>query len=50
MQGSHFPQEEAPEAVGRAAAGFVARVLAGQIAHTTHAMTSLTLFGNRLFL
>jgi haloalkane dehalogenase len=32
VQGAHFLQEEAPEAVGRAAAGFVAKVLAGQIA------------------
>jgi haloalkane dehalogenase len=31
VQGAHFLQEEAPEAVGRAAARFVAKVLAGQI-------------------
>jgi haloalkane dehalogenase len=31
VEGAHFLQEEAPEAVGRAAAGFVAKVSAGQI-------------------
>ena len=31
VQGSHFLQEEAPEAVGKATARFVAKVLAGQI-------------------
>jgi haloalkane dehalogenase len=32
IQGAHFLQEEAPEAVGRATARFVSQVLAGQIA------------------
>ena len=32
VQGSHFVQEDAPEAVGKAAARFVAKVMAGQIA------------------
>jgi haloalkane dehalogenase len=32
VQGSHFPQEEAPDEVGEATARFVAKVLAGQIA------------------
>jgi haloalkane dehalogenase len=32
VQGSHFLQEDAPEAVGNAIARFVAKVLAGQIA------------------
>jgi len=32
VQGSHFLQEDAPEAVGHATARFVAKVLAGQIA------------------
>jgi haloalkane dehalogenase len=32
VEGAHFLQEEAPEAVGRAAARFVAKVLAGHIA------------------
>ena len=32
VKAAHFLQEEAPEAVGEAAARFVARVLAGQIA------------------
>jgi haloalkane dehalogenase len=31
VEGAHFLQEEAPEQVGRALAGFVAKVLAGQI-------------------
>ena len=32
VQGAHFLQEDAPEAVGEATARFVAKVLAGQIA------------------
>jgi len=32
VQGAHFLQEDAPQAVGEATARFVARVLAGQIA------------------
>jgi haloalkane dehalogenase len=32
VQGAHFLQEEAPEAVGHAAARFASKVLAGQIA------------------
>jgi haloalkane dehalogenase len=32
VQGSHFLQEDSPEAVGQATARFVAKVLAGQIA------------------
>jgi haloalkane dehalogenase len=32
VQGAHFLQEDSPEAVGQASAGFVAKVLAGQIA------------------
>ena len=31
VQGAHFLQEDAPEAVGEATARFVAKVLAGQI-------------------
>jgi haloalkane dehalogenase len=31
VQGAHFLQEDSPEAVGQASAGFVAKVLAGQI-------------------
>jgi haloalkane dehalogenase len=31
VQGSHFLQEEAPQAVGEATARFVAQVLAGQV-------------------
>jgi len=33
VKGAHFLQEEAPDAVGEATARFVAKVLAGQIAH-----------------
>jgi hypothetical protein len=32
VDGAHFLQEDAPEAVARAAAHFVSKVLAGQIA------------------
>lgn len=35
VQGSHFLQEDAPQAVGEAAARFVAKVLAGQISGAT---------------
>jgi haloalkane dehalogenase len=34
VKGAHFLQEESPDAVGQAAAKFVAKVLAGQIART----------------
>jgi len=34
VPGSHFLQEDAPDAVGEATARFVAKVVAGQIAST----------------
>jgi hypothetical protein len=42
LPGSHFLQEDAPDAIGEATPRFVAKVLAGQIARSTRWWTDRT--------